>query len=171
MQTTGIILRSVAAGIFYGIVHDQITARICVEYFTIGHPQLIDSDSPAVLALVWGVVATWWVGLPLGIGLAVAARFGSRPKLRVYDLIRPLLVLLGCMFVLAALAGLVGFTTSKMGAFHLVEPLASRIPKDKHIAFLVDGWAHTASYLAGLMGGIVLWIVTWRRRKDCATLA
>ncbi len=68
------------AAISYGIVHDQITARICVEYFTVGHPRLTDSDLPTVLALFWGVVATWWVGLPLGLGLAFAARARTQKR-------------------------------------------------------------------------------------------
>ena len=164
MQASGIILLSVAAAIIYGIVHDQITARICVEYFTIGHPRLIDSGSPTVLGLFWGVVATWWVGLPLGLGLALAARAGPRPKLEVQHLVRPMVILLGCMFMVATIAGLIGFATSTMGLFHLVEPLASRVPASRHTAFLIDGWAHSGSYLSGIVGGIVLWILTWRRR-------
>lgn len=35
MQTAGINLLAVIAAILYGIVHDQVTARICLEYFTI----------------------------------------------------------------------------------------------------------------------------------------
>ncbi len=31
---------SVAAAIAYGIAHDQITVRICLEYFTIGHSKV-----------------------------------------------------------------------------------------------------------------------------------
>jgi hypothetical protein len=169
VQAIGIILLSVVAAVVYGIVHDQITARICVEYFTIGHPRLISSESPTVLGLFWGVVATWWVGLPLGVGLALAARVGRRPKLDVPSLIRPILLLLGCMFMVATVAGLFGFITSKMGMFHLVEPLASRVPESRHIAFLTDGWAHSGSYLTGVVGGIVLCILTWRRRTSGAT--
>lgn len=56
MQVVAIIMVSVVAAITYGVIHDQITARICVEYFTIGHPRLIESDSPTVLGLFWGVV-------------------------------------------------------------------------------------------------------------------
>src|SRR5207244_6401919 len=145
MQSVAIIALAVAAAIFYGIVHDQVTARICIEYFTVGHPRLIDSDSPTVLAFFWGVVATWWIGLPLGLGLAVAARVGRRPKLKARDLIRPIGKLLAFMFIVAAVAGLIGFTTSKAGVFHLIEPLASRVPSDKHTAFLTDGWAHSGS--------------------------
>ena len=164
MQSVAIIALAVAAAIFYGIVHDQVTARICIEYFTVGHPRLIDSDSPTVLAFFWGVVATWWIGLPLGLGLAVAARVGRRPKLKARDLIRPIGKLLAFMFIVAAVAGLIGFTTSKAGVFHLIEPLASRVPSDKHTAFLTDGWAHSGSYLTGIVGGLALSLLTWRRR-------
>ncbi|MEM7013599.1 MAG: hypothetical protein AAF585_19175 [Verrucomicrobiota bacterium] len=51
MEFIKIILLSIVAAVVYGILHDQVTARICVEYFTIGHAQLIDSDSPTVLGL------------------------------------------------------------------------------------------------------------------------
>jgi len=52
----------------YGLVHDQVTVRVSLEYFTIGHPQLITTSSPTLLALFWGAAATWWVGLPRRLG-------------------------------------------------------------------------------------------------------
>ena len=55
-----------------------------------------------LLALGWGVLATWWVGLALGIYLAVACRVGRRPKLTAGDLVRPLGVLLAWMAVISA---------------------------------------------------------------------
>jgi len=70
MQFLKIVGLGVLAAIGYGIVHDQVTVRVCLEYFTIFHPRLISSTSPTLLALAWGVAATWWVGLPLGLGLA-----------------------------------------------------------------------------------------------------
>src|SRR4051812_23985195 len=109
MQSLAIIFLAVMAAIIYGIVHDQITARIWVGYFTIGHPRLIDSDSPTVLGLFWGVVATWWVGLPLGLGLAVAARVGRHPKLSASELFIPVVKLLGCMLSVAGVFGTIGF--------------------------------------------------------------
>jgi len=165
MQSLAIILLSVVAAVVYGIVHDQITARICIEYFTMAHPRLIDSESPTVLGLFWGVVATWWVGLPLGLGLAVAARAGRQPKLTVQHLIQPLLVLLLCMFVVATFAGVIGYITATPELMRRVQPLGSRIPESRHTPFLIDVWAHSASYLAGLLGGITLWFITWRRRE------
>ncbi|GAA5496365.1 hypothetical protein Rhal01_02548 [Rubritalea halochordaticola] len=170
MQALGIILLSVLSAVLYGIVHDQVTARICIEYFTIGHAPLIQSDSPTVLGLFWGVVATWWVGLPLGTGLAIAARVGKRPKLTCTQLIRPLAILLACMYVVAGTAGLTGYLTAREDMIHLLDPMASRIPADKHVAFLTAAWAHLGSYLSGILGGIILWILTWRRRRLLITL-
>lgn len=165
MEFLKIVALSVLAAVVYGILHDQITARICVEYFTIGHARLIDSDSPTVLGLFWGVVATWWVGLPLGAGLAISARAGGRPKLAASDLLPSLISLLLVMLAFAALAGLIGFAASRSGMFSLSEPFASKVPKDRHVAFLTCSWAHSASYLAGFLGGVALWIGTWRKRS------
>ena len=166
MQSIKIIILSILAAITYGIIHDQITAHICVEYFTIGHAKLIQSESPFVLGLFWGVVATWWVGLPLGIALSFSARFGSNPKLTYQDLIKPIVTLMKVMFCFAFIAGIIGFITSSTGIFFLVRRLAERVPEEKHVAFLTVGWAHSASYLAGVLGGLVLCIKTWKRRKN-----
>jgi hypothetical protein len=80
MQSLAIIGLSIAAAIVYGILHDQVTARVCVEYFTIGHPPVFPTADPTLLGLGWGALATWWVGLLLGVLLAVVSRGGSRPK-------------------------------------------------------------------------------------------
>ena len=167
-QSFLIILVSIVAAVFYGIVHDQITARICLEYFTIGHPRMVASDSPTLQGLYWGVIATWWVGLILGIGLAIGARAGSRPKTGWRELLGPIGILMVSMFGFAILGGLIGFVTSRAGVFYLADDLAVRVPESKHVAFLTAGWAHSASYLAGLIGGVVLWVKTWRRRMALA---
>ena len=165
MESIKIIIFSILAAIAYGIIHDQITAHICVEYFTIGHVRVIQSESPFILALVWGVIATWWVGLSLGILLAFSSRAGKYPKLTYKDLKKPMLTLLIHMFCIAFIAGVIGFATSKLGIFFLVRRLAMRVPEEKHTAFLTVGWAHSASYLAGIIGGIIFSIKTLKKRK------
>jgi hypothetical protein len=71
MEYLKIVLLVVMAG--YGIVHDQITARICIEYFTVFHPPVFRTENPTLLGLGWGVIATWWLGAIMGVLLATAA--------------------------------------------------------------------------------------------------
>ncbi|GAA4429723.1 hypothetical protein [Bremerella cremea] len=159
MQALGIILLSVVACVTYGILHDQVTARICVEYFTIGHiPVLGGTTNPTVLGLVWGVLATWWVGVMLGIPLAFICRVGSLVKLSVRDLIKPMLVLMAVTGGLAAVAGVVGYVLASNGSVTLLGAMAERVPPEKHVAFLADLWIHGASYAGGFVGGVVLMI-------------
>jgi hypothetical protein len=166
MKSIKIVLLAVIAAVFYGVLHDQVTARICVEYFTIGHPPVFNTIDPTFLALGWGVIATWWVGLPLGIGMAFAAQSGSRPKVDARDLVRPIAILLLYMAGSSTLFGIIGYFAAKSGLVYLIEPMKSRVPIEKHVAFLADLWAHSAAYLTGFMGGIVLCISTWRKRRS-----
>jgi hypothetical protein len=164
MQALAIIVLCTCTAIVYGILQDQVTARVCVEYFTIGHPRIFATESPTLLAVGWGVVATWWVGLLLGVGLALAARTGEWPKRDVRSLVKPLAILMGITAAFALLAGVVGYLLADAGAVILLEPLASRVPAEKHVAFLTDLWAHLASYLVGGVGGIVVIVRVWRSR-------
>jgi hypothetical protein len=140
-----IVILTIASAVIYGIIHDQFTARICVEYFTIGHPPVFQTESPTLLALGWGVIAIWWVGLLLGIPLAIAARAGGRPKRSAASLIPPITILLLAMAVLAAIAGVIGYVLARNSAVVLLEPLAFMVPAEKHVRFLTDLWAHSAS--------------------------
>jgi len=165
MQFVLIILLSVFSAIVYGIIHDQITARICVEYFTIGHPPIFNTDSPTLLAFGWGVVATWWVSLMLGFPLACAARLGSSRAWAAKELIKPIAILLGVMGIGAFLAGIIGFKLASKGSIRLTDAFGSKIPASRHIPFIVDMWTHSASYLFGFVGGIVLIVRIWRKRE------
>ncbi len=167
MKWIEIILMCVAACVAYGIVHDQITARICVEYFTIGHPPIFGTDDPTLLGLGWGVIATWWVGVLLGLPLACACRLGHWPKRDPNSLWRPLIRLMMCSFALAIVAGLIGWLAASNGWVFLVGEFADRVPANRHVPFLIDLWAHSASYLVGFVGGIVLigCVLFGRRRQ------
>ena len=170
MQWLAIVTLSVLTCVTYGVVHDQVTARICVEYFTIGHPPVVPSDDPTILGCVWGVIATWWVGVLLGVPLATAARYGARPKRSVGSLVRPMLILLVCNGLFATVAGLVGYIAAASGWVRLLGRLANAVPADKHVAFLTDLWTHNASYVGGLIGGVslMLWVWRWRMRATKA---
>jgi len=159
-----IILLCVGAAIVYGVAHDQVTARVCLEYFTVFHPPVFQTQSPTALAFGWGVIATWWVGLFLGLLLALAARAGSRPKQTAAQQVRPIAILLLAMAFCALCAGLVGFVLVSRDFF--VEPgwITPVIGSCSYRAFIADSWAHAASYASGFFGGIVLCILQYRKR-------
>jgi len=171
MQSVLIVLLCILSAVTYGIVHDQITARVCVEYFTIGHPPVFGTDDPTLLGLGWGVIATWWVGLLLGVPLAIVARVGSRPKRCAASLVRPIGILMGTSALVALAAGIAGWMLARSGAVFLIGRLAEAVPADRHVPFIADLWAHLASYAMGLIGGIVLMVQVWRGRMKAIELA
>lgn len=166
MEFLKIVIMGVVAACLYGVVQDQVTVRVCIEYFTVGHPPVFRTQSPTMLALGWGVIATWWVGLPLGLLIGLFSRYRP-PRLVWRDLVRPLLLVLCLMAMLSLLAGVAGLMAAWAGEARLLEPLASQVPAGRHDLFLADLWAHNTAYLSGLLGGIGLcvWCVLARRRR------
>ncbi|HVZ92924.1 MAG TPA: hypothetical protein VG797_00285 [Phycisphaerales bacterium] len=166
MQFIAIVLLSVGAAVLYGILHDQVTIRICPEYFTVFHPHVADVQSLTVLAIIWGVIATWWVGLPLGIVLGLCARTGRWPRLSARELIKPTAVLLVLMGVAAALGGVTGWILAVSGTLRAWPWLADNLAESRHAGFFADLLAHNVSYFGGAIGGLVLsgWVLMRRRR-------
>lgn len=160
MESIKIIAMCVVAGALYGILHDQVTARVCLEYFTVFHPDVFHTESPTLLAFGWGVLATWWASLFVGTALAVSARAGSRPQVTAYDLLPKMIELLAIMGFCAFVAGVSGYFLQGLG----MEYYATEIPKQMRHRFYADLWAHNMSYLSGFVGGLFLCVMVWRGR-------
>ena len=165
MQFIAIILLAILAAIVYGICHDQVTARVCVEYFTVAHPPVFQTESPTLLGLGWGTIATWWMGLVLGIPLALASRAGKRRVIDARDLVRPIAGLLLIMGLAALVFGTSGYLLARSGVVKFPTDWESVISSDQHTRFMFDVWAHMASYLVGFFGGLVLIVKTWCKRR------
>lgn len=157
MQSLKILALTTFTAVTYGILHDQVTARLCIEYFTIFHRRAFAGDSPTLHALYWGVVATWWMGLGLGIPICLFARYGRRPKLTARDLVRPLVWLMVASGLLSSIFGTVGYFYAQAGDSPLSEPWFSLVPRARHAFFLADLWAHRAAYATGLVGSVFIW--------------
>lgn len=162
MEFLKIWLLCIVAAVLYGILHDQVTARVCVEYFTIGHPPVFRTTSPTLLGLGWGVIATWWMGAFLGLILALTARVGGSPRLTANDLIKPVFGLLLLMAASALGAGVIGYLLARSGKVNLYD-LDQVLGKPTAIRFMGDFYAHSASYAVGLFGGLLL--CAWSLRK------
>jgi hypothetical protein len=164
MNKTKVILLCTLAAIAYGIIHDQITAHLCVEYFTIAHPPLFHTTSPTILGFCWGIAATIGIGVVLGAILAEVSQSEGPPPYPIRSLARSLLLLLAIMAVSAFLAGLIGYQLSRHSIVSLPETLIYQIPSARHDRFMAVWFAHGASYLVGLAGGTFLILRLWLQR-------
>lgn len=159
-----IILLSVLAACTYGVVHDQITARLCIEYFTVAHPPLFHTKSTTLLALCWGVAATAGIGAALGVVLSLVSQSGGPVPCPVSRLGRSIFLLLAVMAASAFTAGVVGYHLSHKGFISIPAGLAAAIPANQHDRFMAVWFAHGASYLIGLAGGARLCVRVWHAR-------
>lgn len=171
MKKFQVVLLCILAACSYGVVHDQITARVCLEYFTVAHPPFFPTSSPTLLALCWGVAATIGLGVVFGLVLALVSQSGSPPPIPPDRLVRPILFLLTVMASCALLAALLGYQLSQSQHFFLPPSLARAIPVRLHDRFLAVWSAHLASYLVGLTGASFLCFRIWRARGRPAVLS
>jgi hypothetical protein len=160
-----IVFGCIVAAVLYGIVHDQFTARICVEYFTVFHPPVFATQSPTLLAIGWGIIATWWAGAIIGLLLSTAARSGPRNKLTARQLVPLVVRLLIFMALCAVFFGAIGYFWGSLPA-----DFSGVLPRELERRFLADWWAHNASYASGFIGGLSLCVIVWVKRRRASSL-
>ena len=106
LEAIKIILFGVFVAIVYGIAHDMVTAHVYVEYFTVYHMHVVDSDSPVVMAFIWGVIATWWVGFFASLLWCGAALAGPLPLLPFRQLAK--IISVGALILLVSAMAVLG---------------------------------------------------------------
>ncbi len=165
-------------GAFYGIIHDQITYTISNEYYTkfkfiqfglnnwIGEnigtetsPE-IQLTNPRLGASIVGIMATWWVGMIIGIVLASIGLIHRNAKEMFKSTMKAFLLTIG----IALLFGVIGFC---YGYLFLVKNNPNWSFPENLIdieSFIIVGSIHNFSYLGGLVG-LVLGIIYSVRQK------
>lgn len=152
-----ILVLAPLVGGLYGIIHDQITYTISPEYYTkfkffqFGLMDLGDEaifPNPRIEVSIVGFLATWWMGLPIGIVLALVGLIHENPK-DMYRLTMKAMLLTICVSWLTGLIGLA------FGKFYLAEKgvnwwLPENLIDTKN--FIAVGSMHNFSYLGGLFG-------------------
>src|SRR3954470_15224635 len=93
MEGIKIVIVCVIAATVYGVLNNLVTAHLCIEFFRL-FPIDIKSSNPIVIAIVFGVISTWWIGALLGSLVALSARIGQPPKLQAIDVLRPIGILM-----------------------------------------------------------------------------
>jgi hypothetical protein len=157
-----IIAITIVIAALFGIIHDHITYLISPEYFTkfkfqqfgfyLSQDPFVNTI-PLAVTLV-GIIATWWMGLPIGIALAWGSRNADR-KMKVY--LSSVLLIFLLIIVLESFA----FLVTKVISFRPSQWLINLGVID-YDSFITVGAMHTTAYAAGLIGTI---IAVWRLRR------
>lgn len=155
-----IMLLCLLSSMLYGVLHNQISARVSSEYFTVGHRTLIHSTSPTLMGIAWGINSTWWVGLILGILLASAGRLGRWEKRTARSFVRPVLILFAACGAASLLFGYASYRLVSTGTVQFLPEMSRVIPPERQAFYMAALWMHTASYTAAAMGGLIITVRT-----------
>ena len=150
----------------YAVVQDQLSARLCPEYFTVFHNPIPGLSDPTLLGLAWGFLGSWWGGAILGIAAGIASTVGTDPPLPVRQLVRPMLLLMATVGIVAAITG---FSAHRHAEFFQMEPsptIAGMVPQERRHWLFVVACYHFAAYATAILGSVVVcvWIGSTRRR-------
>jgi len=167
-----LLLVAVATAVFYGVINDQLTCTISWEYFYYGKEiyKVVGPETPpADWPFRWevakvGIMATWSVGLILGVILLVANNpIKNWPRLSYRTLLRCLItiVLISITFgIIGGLLGYQGFLTNLSPDFQDMTRANVFRPKN----FICTWGIHLGGYVGGIVGTITcaLWMICKR---------
>jgi len=159
----------IAAEVGYAMLQDQISVRMCPEYFTVAHPRIEGLTNPTLLGLAWGFLGAWWGGALIGAVAGFCSRLGYWPNLNPHELLRPVACLLLFQAAVTAAAGWLATFEVAVPGFMIVQSLASHIPEERHNACFIVSRMHQGTYLSAIAGGVILcgWILRqrWLRKS------
>jgi hypothetical protein len=160
-----IIAGCTVAFIIYGMLQDQISARLSPEYFTIFHPRIEGVTEPFWLGIFWGFLGSWWGGMIFGVSLALTAQLGKKPKLNYDQLNSRIGFAILCVGLASLFTGLsVGFILTRVPVT-LPEPWSLQIPPQRHLGFLIVACVHATTYLSSVVIAIITCLETARHRS------
>lgn len=165
------VLLGLGAMVGYAVLQDQVSARLCPEYFTVLHPPIPGLSDPTLLGISWGFLGAWWGGVLLGFALALTATVGSRPPLAPRELVRPLAALVGVLAAVTALTGFAVWHHANLLGVSLDPQMSLLVPKERHRGLLTVACYHFTAYVTAAVGSAVLcmWVSGERRRRATAT--
>ena len=154
----------------FGVLMDQVSARLCPEYFTVLHNPIPGLTEPTLVGLLWGVLGAAGGSVALGYGAGLAATVGSKPSLATRELVIPSLVTVGGVAVAVVAAGVSVWHNARGLGVQLDPAYAVTIPIERHVAALTVGCYHMVAYLAAVAGSVALcvWVGRERARRGHA---
>ncbi len=168
-----VLMAMLAAGLF-GALHDQISYTVSPEYFTrFKFPMfhLLDANVPErIRAAEVGFLASWWMGVPLGL-LTGAAGFIHKDVAKMRSaLFLSLPIIVGFVLVFALCGLLYGYVQTQ--SIDLAGYRGWYIPEGVRDLrrFLCAGYMHNSAYLGGVVVIPVAWLfhLVYRRKHETA---
>lgn len=168
------VLRSLLVAGLFGAIHDQISYSVSSEYFTrLKFVQFMLTDSflpERIRASLVGILASWWMGIPLGILTGLAGYIHPTPAQmhRALTLSIGVIVLFTLGFALAGLAYGYIVTASPLNpddyrSWYI--PRGLQEPRN----YLCVGHMHNAAYVGGALSIPAAWVFhflyKWRMNK------
>jgi hypothetical protein len=158
---------SVLGAVVYGEAQDHSLIRYCPDYFTRMHPDVFGTEDLTLLALGWGFLATWWVGLILGGVLWASARSGEWPRMRWRQVLPGVVLLFIATGVATASTFLVARAVGFLAPAELLVSVEDLSADGQRRASTMLA-AYNASYLTAFLGGFALCAWTLGRRRKLA---
>ena len=165
-----VLVTPLLAGI-YGIIHDQITYTLSPEYFNhyrfiqFGFADLgadINFEYPRLEVAKVGFIATWWVGVPIGIVLGLLGLIHKRDDRMFWVTLRAI----GITLLIAMITGLIGLIYGEL--FVDMHAISWYLPQDLENpeTYHAVGMMHNMGYLGGSLGliGGILYSVRQERK-------
>ena len=160
-------------GGLYGILHDQLTYTISPEYYTkfkfyqfglmdMGNEAIFPNPRIEVSAV--GFMATWWMGIPIGLILGLVGLIHKDHRQMVKVTMKAVLITV----IVAFVTGLIGMAYGKL--FLADKGVDWSLPENLIDTenFISVGSMHNFSYLGGLFGLIAGIIYSIKQNKKNA---
>lgn len=149
----------------YGVLQDQVSARLCPEYFTALHNSIPGVTDPTLLGLLWGLLAGVPGGLIAGYALGLAATVGRGPAWGPRRIVRPLLAVVGFAGFVTAVTG--WSVVRHLSLFEVRFGPVNGIPPERVPAAFVVACYHAAAYAASVAGTVAacVWVGVSRGRS------
>lgn len=163
-----IVLISVLISGFYGIVHDQITYTIAPEYYTkfkfiqfglIDHSNALIYISERSMVSIVGFLATWWVGLIIGVIYGIVGLRLDNGKQMLFFIWKVIL----STILITILAGVFGCFVGMFIPVDIEFNFQETIENKRN--FIIVGTIHNLGYIGGFLGLIIGVIRIFREKK------
>jgi hypothetical protein len=169
------LLAAIVTASAYGAIHDQISYTVSPEYFTrfkfIKFQLLDETVSPRMRAAEVGVLASWWMGIPLGILTGLVAFIHRDNKVMIRSLAWSLLLMSGFALVFSLCGLLYGYMQTQTIDLSAYSDWYIPDGVQNIRNYLCAGYMHNSGYLGGAIAIPVAWafhLLIWFKTRPPA---